>query len=225
MMEYFWRSGLSPNEMERLCQLPTWTVEEAVALSIGFDPSSISPQSIAQFKHHLGDASLGEAVRHPFGYGQTLAVPSSLKDDLQFARLYMARHDHLMRAARIGKLPAAPFNGSFDIKPLDFLAWYKRQNGQVPWHALPKELTAHFGLDISSDISGDQRGVYETWRLMLSEMSKPLAERRFATMTVFKAHCEATFKIRHHDFEILRTKAINTPRLTSWPTGRPKRAK
>ena len=235
MMEYFWRSSMPHPELLRLCRLPVWSVEETVALSLGVDPSSISPQRVKAFKNHLGQTALANAGKEPKpgcelpvpipGFKLYVGKPDSLKEDLAHARLYMARHDHLMRAARGGELPAAPFRESFEIKPLDFLAWYKRQNSQVPWHALPNELTNHFCFDIPSGISGDQRGVFETWQLLQSVMSKPLAERQFATMADFKAHCENTFKIRHRDFEILRTKAINTPGLTSWPTGRPKKAK
>ena len=187
------------------------------------------------FKKHLGLAALANAGTEPKpgcalavpipGFNLYIGTPDSLKEDVEYARLYLARHDHLMRAARVGELKAEPFGGSFEIKPLDFLAWYKCQNGQVPWHALPNELTNHFCFDISSDISGDQRGVSETWRLLRSEMSKPLAARQFATMTACQTYCENTFKIRQHDFGILSKKARSTPGLTSWPAGRPKQAR
>lgn len=80
--------------------------------------------------------------------------------------------------------------------------------------------------DFSSlGVSKDQRGVAETWELLCSEMSKPLNKREYRTAKACKEYCDDTFRIRHHDFVKLIAKANETPGLTPWPIGRPKKAR
>ena len=227
MMEYFRRYRLPDAELSHWCHRPTWTAEEAIALSMGLDPASMSLESIGRLllgrlHSSTGNRWLDEQVK-----------------------LYLARHKQLMRGARFGDLPTTPSDEGYNIMPLDFLDWVMRQNLQKPWDALPAPLSvcvADRGPVITSPAGAkglntkgkagrsslgalkDKKGVAQTWDLLCSEMSKPINKRKFKTALALKAHCEYTFGIRHHDFESLRKKAIRTPGLTPWRRGRPRKA-
>jgi hypothetical protein len=114
-------------ELQIWYQLPAWTVEEVVALSLGYDPQSISPAIIEK---------LGLAL-HP-------SHAKTYQDVLRLSRtasVYMDRHRHLLRGANYMELAATLALGSYQIRPLDFLEWFERQDGRYPWHRLPEGMT------------------------------------------------------------------------------------
>ena len=117
------RFGPPDAEFDIWCKLDAWTVEEAVALSMGREPFAISPQVIK----NLG------LIPHKHG----VKTSEDLQRLSRIAGAYEARHRALLRAARHAKLPAKLIDGAYEITPLDFLAWFERPRGEAPWQVLP----------------------------------------------------------------------------------------
>jgi hypothetical protein len=117
---------IHPRELELWCSFPAWTVAQAAALSIMRDPNVISPEIIEN----------QDLILHPHGVSKEEEV-------LRISRIggiYSDRHRALLLAARYRELPAVPVDGSFEIRPLGFLAWEKTRRGQGPWSGLTDAL-------------------------------------------------------------------------------------
>lgn len=234
------RFGPPDAEFDIWCKLDAWTVEEAVALSMGREPFAISPQVIK----NLG------LIPHKHG----VKTSEDLQRLSRIAGAYEARHRALLRAARHAKLPAKLIDGAYEITPLDFLAWFERPRGEAPWQVLPVAMVEHvrafhgresppatLGIagaketveqDTEKEKAGrsslgvlkDKKGVAESLKLMRSELRKPLDKRQFRTMEDLRFHCQAEFGITfHHCVNVARI-ANNEPGSIPYPKGRPRKS-
>jgi hypothetical protein len=198
----------------------------------------LTPKVIALLKQDSDGPAFVRALRQLVlrGCGKPLATHSSLgknyEDLLWFdgvAKLYMARHDHLMRAVRIRELPATPIGESFEIKPLDFLEWYKRQNGQIPWHGLPNALLDYFQPGVDSGpvttVPADTKAPQDACRAYLrSEMIKPFKEASFNGQDEYKHYCVKKFQLTKRGFFRIWSE-IAKETGCAWATrGRPRKA-
>jgi hypothetical protein len=226
-MEYFRRYRLPDAELSLWCRRPTWTTEEATALSIGLDPALMSLRSIGQFllarlHSSTGNRWLDERVE-----------------------LYLARHKQLARAARFGELPAAPSEEGYNISPIDFLDWVMRQNVQKPWGALPPPLSmfvadrgpvivAPFGakdLDTGKGKAGGsslgvpkgKRGPDACGDYLRSEMKKSREDAEFNDQGQYRLHCKKKFGISGRVFDRAWTEAATETDCAWAKRGRPRK--
>lgn len=133
MLENFMRYRLPDDQLAAWCQRPAWTVEEAVALSLGLDPARISPATVVYL--------LSEFLRN--GSSPPMA-----------ATIFAGRLNELVRAVKRGELPVAP---SGDLTPFDSLDWMMRQNLRRPWNALPRPLLLfHTGCELGFGPQAEQ---------------------------------------------------------------------
>jgi hypothetical protein len=218
------------------------TVDQATAISMNYDPDSISLDSVLKTRRRVNQSSGND-----YDYAEILRIQG-------LARVYSDRHQQILLAAQHGQLPAMPFGTDFKIMPHDLLDWFPRRYDREPRRALPNVPINHFrdegplvvldayssqviaapadtkglntegetGLPPVSDELNNERGVAETWLLMWTERRKPPNERKY-TMQALKAYCEDEFDIRQRDFEALRKYANKLG--GTLPSGRPKKAR
>jgi hypothetical protein len=134
------RFGPAYCELEIWCRYPAWTIEEATALSLGHDPQAISLKVIEcenLILHRSGLKKLNDLMRLS-----------------RIAVIYQDRHRRLLRAARYKELAATPVDGSYEVRPLDFLEWFERQKDQYPWDSLPADMTEQIRARYAGDSNG-----------------------------------------------------------------------
>ena len=110
-------------EFEVWCFLSALTLEEATALSMGIEPRLISREIIKRYgltPHPDFVKTAQDALR--------LSPRATMCDD---------RLRHLERACRTGEFENAMQVGdTWEVRPLDLLAWFERQGGRYPWNGL-----------------------------------------------------------------------------------------
>lgn len=121
--------GVPSSDLSHWLKASVWSLEEAAAISIGFEPDALSLGVILRkCPEEIRDRPLG---RQP----EVLFRLSSV------AQFFFGRLSLLERAIIAGELPSIKSDGSYWLKPFDFLRWFEDQTAE-DWNYIPLGMTA-----------------------------------------------------------------------------------
>jgi len=134
-----WRLfGLPSEDLSHHLEASNWSLEDAVAISLGYEPDNLRLALIyLKCPEEIRDRPLR-------GSREVLYRLSSV------AQMYMGRLSLLQRAIEMEELPAKLINGEYKFKPFDFLRWFDAQTGDN-WNFIPMGMTSMLDALVATD--------------------------------------------------------------------------
>lgn len=214
------------SDLSHWMKAAAWSLEEAVAISLGYEPDVLSLPKIQMLcPEEIRDRHLRRR-------------PEVLNRLSPLAQSFLGRLFLLQRAVEIDDdLHSKRIDGGYLIRPHDFLRWFDAQTAEdwkehirvamqgllKAWRASSADTGEKKANHRDFGSLEDKKGVAKTWECIVSELNKPESGRR--AMIYLKRDCVREHGITDRDFEALREKARNDPSLPKSKKGRPPKHK